>query len=241
MTDYSAAAAALELPESIVKRSADARARADNVSIDELLNAWAGGGAAPQRAAPAPTAPAPTAPAPEPAAPPPPPAPTPTLPAPAPAVAPVTSGAPPVLVGAHQSTSSLLAGSIGILLLAVLIGFLVPSLPQPGTGVRSSAHGFSAAARAGQVVYSEQGCESCHTQLIRAVVADANLGPVTLSDSNQVLGYRRIGPDLAAIGARVESTEALVSLLTGEGRHPAGAGVSEADLSNLLAYLRESQ
>ena len=192
MTDYSAAAAALEVSESLVKRSADARAKADNVAVDDLLSAWSGGGAAPKAAAPTPTeTPAPTAPAADstPAEAPATPvttAPSPVPPAPTPA--PVTSGAPPVLVGANQGTFTVMAGSIGILFVAIIIGFVVPSLPQPGNGVRTSAIALTAEARAGRTVYAEQGCGSCHTQLIRAVVGDANLGPVTLSDSNQSPG-----------------------------------------------------
>jgi MFS family permease len=61
MSEYLAAAAqALNTTESIVRRSAEARAKATGVSVDEVLAAWAGGGAL----SPAPTAaPAPTAPA----------------------------------------------------------------------------------------------------------------------------------------------------------------------------------
>ena len=247
MTDFSAAAAALDVPESLVRRSAEARAKADNVSVDELVAAWAGGGAAPAPSAP--PAPSPTeTPTAEPAAPveasPAPSAPvvatTPT-PTPAPAAAPVRSGVPPILVGATQSTATVMAGAVGLLLLSILIGFLVPSLTQPENEVRSSNHAFSAAALAGQEIYLEMGCASCHTQLVRAVVADASLGPVTLADTNQVVGYRRIGPDLGAIGGRIESTEGIVSLLNGEGRHPAATGLSDEELASLLAYLRESR
>jgi hypothetical protein len=53
------AAAALNAPEAIVKRSAEARARAGGLSTDEVLAAWAGGGSV--AAAPAASAPAPTA------------------------------------------------------------------------------------------------------------------------------------------------------------------------------------
>jgi hypothetical protein len=57
------AAAALNAPEAIVKRSAEARAKAGGISADEVLAAWVGGGAvataAPTPAAPA-AAPAPT-------------------------------------------------------------------------------------------------------------------------------------------------------------------------------------
>ncbi|MGH8924244.1 MAG: hypothetical protein ACRDWA_06365, partial [Acidimicrobiia bacterium] len=149
MTDYSAAAAALEVPEPLVRRSAEARAKADNVSVDELVAAWAGGGPAPAVSAPeggstgaageggisAPSseaapeqsgepAPAPAAPA------------APSTPAPAPTPAPVRSGVPPVLVGAAQSTTTVIGGAVGLLLFSILIGFLVPSLPQQNNEVR---------------------------------------------------------------------------------------------------------
>lgn len=249
MTDFSAAAAALDVPEALVRRSAEARAKADNVSVDELVAAWAGGGAAPA-AAPSVSPPdggssaeeGESAPSPKTDAAPPAPAPSaPVAPAPpSPAPFPVRSGVPPILVGANQSTSAVMAGAVGLLLLSILIGFLVPSLVQPENEVRSSNHAYSSTARAGQEIYLEMGCASCHTQLVRAVVADANLGPVTLADTNQVVGYRRIGPDLAAIGGRIESTEAIVGLLNGQGRHPVATGLSDEEIASLLAYLRES-
>lgn len=249
MTDFSAAAAALDVPEALVRRSAEARAKADNVSVDELVAAWAGGGAAPA-AAPSVSPPdggssaeeGESAPSPKTDAAPPAPAPSaPVVPAPpSPAPVPVRSGVPPILVGANQSTSAVMAGAVGLLLLSILIGFLVPSLVQPENEVRSSNHAYSSTARAGQEIYLEMGCASCHTQLVRAVVADANLGPVTLADTNQVVGYRRIGPDLAAIGGRIESTEAIVGLLNGQGRHPVATGLSDEEIASLLAYLRES-
>ena len=44
MSDLSAAAAALGVPESIVQRSAAARAAETGMTVDEVLAAWAGGG-----------------------------------------------------------------------------------------------------------------------------------------------------------------------------------------------------
>ncbi len=92
----SAAAAALNAPETIVQRSAEARAKATGASIDDILAAWAGGGSAPSAPTP-PPAPAPepsttpepdttTEPAPEPAAD--------TPAAPTPTAAPAASAAP---------------------------------------------------------------------------------------------------------------------------------------------------
>ena len=55
------AAAALNAPEAIVKRSAEARAKAGGVSPDEVLAAWAGGGDITTAAPVPPAAPAPSA------------------------------------------------------------------------------------------------------------------------------------------------------------------------------------
>jgi cytochrome c oxidase cbb3-type subunit II len=126
--------------------------------------------------------------------------------------------------------------------LTVLLGVVVPSVPEPPPGALSSAIAFSDAAAAGREVYLREGCASCHTQLVRAVVADAGLGPVTLSDTNQVPGVRRYGPDLAHIGSRVEDTAALGNALTGGlAGHPRYGGLSDRDLSDLVAYLAESR
>lgn len=76
----SAAASSMNVPETLVKRSAEARSKAAGASVDEVLAAWAGGGPAPSAPAPAP------APRPEPEA----------EPAPAVEPAPVAVSAAPV-------------------------------------------------------------------------------------------------------------------------------------------------
>jgi mono/diheme cytochrome c family protein len=255
------------VPETLVKRSAEARARATGASVDEILAAWAGGGEAP--AATASTG------APEqgdasgqtpdaniessgtaseadgvqtPVA----------GPVSTPAVEQDPSGvwrlasgvsvpsrvaessAPPVLVRERQGVGVVMSGSLGLLVLSLLLSVFLPSMQQPGNGIRSSNHAFSSAAIEGRDIYRSQGCASCHTQLIRNVVTDVGLGPVSLDDTNQIIGYRRMGPDLAAVGARIEDTAALMAFLTG-GDHPAVTGLSDTDLANLVAYLRESR
>lgn len=256
MTDLAAAAAKLGVSEAILKRSADARAQATGVSVDAILTAWAGG------EAPPPADPASQATSPEPRASSktddgtvgvePPATSVTTAPEP-PQVMPaaVTDASsllearsselsPPVLVGRKEGIGLTMTGSLGLLVLSMLLGFFLPSVPQPSNGVRSSNHAFSRAALTGRDIYLEEGCGSCHTQLIRNVVPDANLGPVTLDDTNQVIGYRRIGPDLTAIGSRITDTAALTALLAGEGNHPTAA-LSDSELAELLAYLRESR
>ena len=55
MSDLAAAAAAMGVPEALVKRSAEARAKATGATVDEILAAWAGGGEAPSAAPPEPS------------------------------------------------------------------------------------------------------------------------------------------------------------------------------------------
>ncbi len=56
MSDLAAAAAALGVPEAIVRRSAEARAKATGATVDDVLTAWAGGGEVPETASPEPVA-----------------------------------------------------------------------------------------------------------------------------------------------------------------------------------------
>ena len=256
MSDLAAAAAAMGVPEALVKRSAQARAQATGASVEEILAAWAGGGETPgtMDAPGASAAPA----TPEHASPKTPEAgeePAVTSQATGPQLSPPTSepglggalrpasseSAPPILVGERQGVGVVVTASLGLLILSLLLSVFLPSMPQPGSGIRSSNHAFSSQARAGQSIYASQGCVTCHTQVIRNVVADVGLGPVTLDDTNQIVGYRRIGPDLSAIGSRIEDTSDLIALMSGAGDHPAASGLSEGDLASLVAYLRESR
>lgn len=259
MSDQLAAvAAALGAPEAIVKRSAEARAKAAGVSVEEILAAWAGGAAVPVAAPERQPEEAGRQPdgerqpeeagrQPEEAS-----RETADLGRETADVGRETAAAggevgvtvvaePPVLVGRREKAGLLVAGVVGLLALALLLGVAAPSVPEPGTGVRSSRLSFSEAALAGRQIYLEQGCGSCHTQMIRNVVSDLGLGPVTLSDTNQVLGYRRYGPDLAAVGARITDPAAYRSILAGGQGHPPMSGLSEEELGNLIAYLLESR
>lgn len=252
MSDLAAAAAAMGVPEALVKRSAEARAKATGASVDEILAAWAGGSPAPTASAGVPdegdatlepigttseAGPGPdqgdagrlTPDATQE---------TRLVTVPARAAAP---SAPPVLVGERQGIAVVMSGSIGLLILSLLLSVFLPSMRQPGNGIRSSNHAFSSAALEGRDIYASQGCATCHTQLVRNVVTDVGLGPVTLDDTNQIIGFRRIGPDLSAVGSRIEDTAAVMALMAGEGDHAPATGLSETDLANLVAYLRESR
>ncbi len=251
MSDIAAAAAAMNVPEELVQRSAAARAAAAGASTDKVLAAWAGGAPAP---AVAPAAAAPVA-SPEPVATPqteaPEPQPTSATPSPgpqpsavaaaSPVAAPRTPSEPPVLQGRTEHPFLLTAGAAALLALALLVGFFAPALPQEGNGVYSSAVALTPEALDGRDLYRSEGCSACHTQVVRPLVADVGLGPVTIADSNQILGVRRYGPDLAHVGSRVESRSSLLTVLTNSSEHPSYAGLSDQDLENLTAYLFESK
>lgn len=247
MSDLAAAAAAMGLPETLVERSAEARAAETGQSVDEIYAAWAGGEAAPAPATPAEETP--TAeeaaepveePAPEPAAPETPEVVVAVPEEPAAPVEPVAAGPyrPPVLVGAKDNPMTVLAGVVGLFVLVVMVGLVGPSIPDEPPGALSSEIDYSDSALDGQEIYLTVGCASCHTQMVRPVVADVGLGAVTLSDTNQVLGTRRFGPDLSDVGSRMTASQ-IEATIAGLGDHPA-VGLSSEDLGDLVAYLEES-
>ena len=251
MSDLSAAAAAaLGIPEAIVMRSAAARATETGMTVDEVLQAWAGGEAAPAGAAPSAT----EAPLPDPGDTPPDAgaeeateAPIPSAPAEPETVAPLpeamqpttVSGRPPVLVGKTDNPLAVLVGAVALFAAVLLVGLVGPALPTESPGARTRELPFTASADRGHDLFQSTGCAACHTQLVRPVVADVGLGAVTLNDSNQVLGTRRFGPDLSDVGTRLSSSQ-IEATVTGFAGHP-GLRLSRTDLDDLVAYLAESK
>lgn len=248
MSDVDTAAESMGIPAELVSRSAAARAEASGSTTEEVLAAWSGGGSVVTKA-PEPQEPE-AAPAGEAAEAAPPPAPTREpveqapleIPAavisPAPATTPARPSAPPVLVGTSDKPWAYVIGAVGVFVAVVLLALVGPSIPVDTPGSRTSEISYSEAASAGQEVYLSLACASCHTQMIRPVIADVGLGPVTMNDSNQVLGTTRYGPDLSDVGSRVSGTQ-LESIVRGSGGHQ-GHNLSSEDMANLVAYLLES-
>jgi mono/diheme cytochrome c family protein len=143
-----------------------------------------------------------------------------------------------VLVGKADNPIAVLAGVLGLFLAVFLVGLVGPALPVDEPGARSSDLPYTETAVHGRQVYQSVGCAACHTQMIRPVVADVGLGAVTLSDSNEVLGTRRFGPDLSDAGTRLSSSQ-IEAIVTGFGGH-AALSLSSDDLESLVAYLVES-
>ena len=248
MSDLSAAAAAaLGIPEAIVMRSAAARAAETGMSVDEVLGAWAGGGSIDAPAAPAPPEDAASQPA-EPAAEPAPPESAPEVVIEVPAAAtpipetaspaPAPPGKPPVLIGEPDNPMRVLVAAVGLFIAILLVGLVGPAIPTENPGARSTDLPHSEAGLRGRDLYRNLGCASCHTQMVRPIVADVGLGAVSLDDSNQVLGSRRFGPDLSDIGSRMSGTQIEATIL-GDAGHP-GTSLSGDDLDDLVTYLVES-
>lgn len=244
MSDQLAAAAnQMGVPEPLVERAARAKAEETGQDYDEILTAWAGGEAAastpaapeamepdqPAEEPPADSAEEPPAPAAQPAA-------APEAPQEAP-VRPAAGGRPPILEAPADRPLVPVAGGIGVVVLTILLAFVFPSVPASSNEVRSSIVAYTATAEQGRSVYLRAGCASCHTQAVRAVVADVGIGPVSLADTNQVLGYRRLGPDLSDVGTRL-GTDQLANLIAGSS-HPA-LPLSDEALEALVTYLSES-
>lgn len=132
------------------------------------------------------------------------------------------------------------SAAIGVLAISLFLGMMAPSIPAPGNGVYTSAVPLSPAGQAGRATYLAEGCAACHTQQVRRIAADAGLGGVTIGDSNQVLGNRRFGPDLAHVGSRLTKAEIQV-LLTSSESHGSYRALGTSQLGSLVAYMQESK
>jgi MFS family permease len=148
--NLAAAASALNAPETIVRRSAEARAKATGAGVDDILAAWAGGGSVAVAAPPVapPPSPEPDA-VTEPVAvteAPPPPAPVATLAAPAPpTAAPVAAAAP--VEAAPLAARRRVAGRIGAIA-ALVLALPIPPLLMTWLAPRASVVGEEGAYRA---------------------------------------------------------------------------------------------
>lgn len=241
MSDLTAAAAALGLPEVLVQRSAEARASETGASVDEIIAAWAGGAAPPEASSPVePPSTEPTATVVQADDPP---SPVVTIEVPEePAVVSVAPSGPykpPVLIGSRDNPMTVVLGAVALFVLVALVGLVGPSLQAETPGALSSDLPYSQTAVNGQDVYGNLGCAACHTQMVRPVIADVGLGAVILNDSNQVLGTRRFGPDLSNVGSRAAATELQATIEGQLNGHPT-YNLEPQDMDELVAYLSES-
>lgn len=247
MSDVNAVAEVMGIPAELVSRSASARATAAGSTTEEILEAWGGGAPAPKAAPPPESAQSEAAEeatttsedtAAEELAPPAAPV-VPQAPqTPSTETTPASDMHPPILVGAKDNPMTIVAASALLFVAAALLAVLGPSIPTEAPGARTSHIALTEAGLEGQLVYGTLGCAYCHTQMVRPIIADVGLGPVTLSDTNEVLGVRRYGPDLSNVGNRLSGPR-IEDTIRGNDGHPVN-NLSDTDMSNLVAYLAES-
>lgn len=102
----------------------------------------------------------------------------------------------------------------------------------------------------GRLIYMREGCWNCHTQIVRPVEADAYLGPVSVPgdyafDDPQMMGTRRVGPDLTHFAGRdgTKDADALIAHLrnpheaAGWSVMPSYSHLSDDEMQNLVSYL----
>jgi cytochrome c oxidase cbb3-type subunit II len=112
-----------------------------------------------------------------------------------------------------------LAGAVAIFLVGFLITVVVPPLVAPDWGkpLPTMVH-LTEEQQQGRQVYIREGCTGCHTQQIRhlepdmkrfgwrGVDAPPSEAPEYALDNPHQLGTRRVGPDLARVGGKYDSS-----------------------------------
>ena len=251
----------LNAPVDLVQRSAEARAQASGVSVDDVLNSWAGGESVAAGAAPAPKEEAPVEEVKE--------------------EAPVEEIAEEIAEEIVEETTeetaeeseaqevieevveevielkneSSLAFISGVLLIGVftfVFAFVIPK-NQSISAVESSLNNsvsVSSEVLRGAEIYGELNCQSCHTQNVRTLIPDTQNGKVLKNKyANAALirnvGTIRLGPDLSTNATREPTNNSqwlkryLVdsSSVNRDIPHPNYEFLDDNDLEYLVTYL----
>jgi cbb3-type cytochrome oxidase cytochrome c subunit len=242
----------LNAPVDLVQRSAEARAAASGVSVDDVLSSWAGGesvaASAPKEEAPvveeAPVEVVEEAPVEE-----------------------VVEEAPveeitteevveeiieEIVEMKNESSLSFISGVLLVSIFTYLFAFAIPK--NQATALVSESLNNSVAVTSevikGAEIYSSLNCQSCHTQNVRTLIPDTQNGKVLQNKyANATLinnvGNIRLGPDLSTAATREPTNnsqwlERYLSDSTSVNRdipHPNYDFLDEEDLEYLITYL----
>jgi len=246
----------LGAPESLVQRSAEARAEASGNTVDEVLQSWAGGESIASSAPPAAEAPVEEV----------------KEEAPPAAEAPVEEVKEEVKEVADETVhevveqvieeetvelkkESSLAFIMGVATVAIFTYFFAFSIPknQSADLVAESLNNeiiVSQEVLKGAEVYNQLNCQSCHTQNVRLLIPDSQNGKVLKNKfANEIIikntGLLRLGPDLSTSATRepTNNSKWLARYLTDSASvrdeipHPNYDFLSATDLDYLLTYL----
>ena len=232
----------LNAPVDLVQRSAEARAAASGVSVDDVLNSWAGGESV-AASAPKEEAPVQETVAEE------------VVEEVVEEVATeevIEEVVEKVVEGKNESSLSFIAGVLFVGLFTFLFAFVIPK-NQTTTVVSESLNNsvvVSGDVIQGAEVYSSLNCQSCHTQNVRTLIPDTQNGKVLKNKyANATLinnvGNIRLGPDLSTSATREPTNnsqwlERYLSDSTSVNRdipHPDYDFLDEQDLEYLITYL----
>jgi cytochrome c oxidase cbb3-type subunit I/II len=149
--------------------------------------------------------------------------------------------------------------AVGLFVVAALLVWVIPwveTVNVEGTVLADSARRYADGTleARGRAVYVAEGCWYCHTQQVRAIVADVGLGAASLDgdyvhETPALFGVQRIGPDLMHAGSREPTSDPawLVSYLAdpreerGYSTMPPYDHLSQRDLEALAAYIAASK
>jgi len=246
----------LNAPVDLVQRSAEARAAASGVSVDDVLNSWAGGESVAASAAPAPEKEAPVAEVVEETV--------------EDTTVEVIEEAEPqevveeiveevveeiveeVVELKNESALSFISGVLLVGIFTFLFAFVIPK--NQATEIVSDSLNNSVSASSevikGAEVYAELNCQSCHTQNVRTLIPDTQNGKVLKNKfANETLinnvGNIRLGPDLSTSATREPTNNSqwltrYLSDSTSVNRdipHPSYDFLDDDDLEYLVTYL----
>ena len=238
----------LNAPVDLVQRSAEARAEASGVSVDDVLNSWAGGESVAASAAPAPKEEAPveevkeetveetteeTAEESE-------------------AQEVIEEVVEEVIELKNESSLAFISGVLLIGVFTFVFAFVIPK-NQSISAVESSLNNsvsVSSEILRGAEIYGELNCQSCHTQNVRTLIPDTQNGKVLKNkyanaDLIRNVGTIRLGPDLSTNATREPTNNSqwlkryLVdsSSVNRDIPHPNYEFLDDNDLEYLVTYL----
>ena len=215
----------LNAPVDLVQRSAEARAAASGVSVDDVLSSWAGGESV---AASAPKEEAPVE------------------------EAPKEEVVEEIVELKNESALSFISGVLLVGLFTFLFAFVIPKNQATDIVSDSLNNSISASNEVikGAEVYAELNCQSCHTQNVRTLIPDTQNGKVLKNKfANETLinnvGNIRLGPDLSTSATREPTNNSqwltrYLSDSTSVNRdipHPSYDFLDDDDLEYLVTYL----
>ena len=220
----------LNAPVDLVQRSAEARAAASGISVDDVLSSWAGGESI------ASSAPKEEAPVVEETA----------------AEEVVEEIIEEIVEMKNESSLSFISGVLLVSIFTYLFAFAIPKNQATNLVSDSLNNSVNSTSEVieGAEIYSSLNCQSCHTQNVRTLIPDTQNGKVLQNKyANATLinnvGNIRLGPDLSTAATREPTNNSqwlkrYLSDSTSVNRdipHPNYDFLDEEDLEYLITYL----